>query len=81
LEQGKKLARDVKEACLEALSSLNKKLIEFDGNNISEALRKIEIEMNQQNSRKNKEDTQAVIQGINQIDLLEINEWLVNPSS
>jgi hypothetical protein len=37
LGEGKKLARDVKEACLEALSSINKKLIEFEGNNISEA--------------------------------------------
>ena len=47
LEEGKKLARDAKEACLEALSSINKKLIEFEGNNISEALGNIEIEMNQ----------------------------------
>jgi hypothetical protein len=52
----------VKEACLEALSSLNKKLIEFEGNNISEALGKIEIEMNQQSSRKNKEATHEAIQ-------------------
>jgi hypothetical protein len=81
LEEGKKLARDVKEACLEALSSLNKKLIEFEGNNISEALGKIEIEMNQQSSRKNKENTQEAIQEMSQIDFLKINEWLVNPSS
>jgi hypothetical protein len=80
LEEGKKLSREVKEACLEALSSLNKKLIEFEGNNISEALGKIEIEMNQQSSRKNKEATQEAIQEMSQIDLLKINEWLVNPS-
>jgi hypothetical protein len=81
LEEGKKFSREVKEACLEALSSLNKKLIEFEGSNISEALGKIEIEMNQQNSRKNKEETLAAIQGMSQIDLLKINKWLVNPSS
>jgi len=46
LEEGKKLAIDVKEACLEALSSLNKKLIEFEGNNVSESLGKNEIELN-----------------------------------
>jgi hypothetical protein len=62
LEEGKKLARVVKEACVEALSSLNKNPIEFEGNNISEALGKIEIEMNQQSSRKNKEATQETIQ-------------------
>jgi hypothetical protein len=38
LEEGKKLSRYEKEACLEALSSINKKLIEFEGNNILEAL-------------------------------------------
>ena len=81
LEEGKKLFIDVKEASLEALSSLNKNLIEFKGINISEALGKIEIEINQQKSRKNKEDTHVVIQEMSQIDLLKINEWFVNPSS
>jgi hypothetical protein len=45
------------------------------------ALGKIEIEMNQQNSRKNKEETLAAIQGMSQIDILKINKWLVHPSS
>jgi hypothetical protein len=36
MEEGKKLSRDAKEACLEALSSVNKKLIEFEGNNINQ---------------------------------------------
>ena len=81
MQEGKKLAREVTEAFLEALSSLKKKLIEFEGNNISEALGKIEIEMNQQSSIKNKEATQVAIQEMSQIDLLKINEWLVNPSS
>jgi len=31
-------------------------MIEFEGNNISESLGQIEIEMNQQSSRKNKEN-------------------------
>jgi hypothetical protein len=53
--EGKKLSREAKEACLDALSPLNKKLIEFEGNNILEAMGKIEIEMNQQSSRKEKE--------------------------
>jgi hypothetical protein len=56
------------------LSSLNKKPIELEGNNILEGLWKIEIEMKQQSSRKNKEDTQTTIQEMSQIDLLKINE-------
>jgi hypothetical protein len=63
------------------LSLLDKRLIDFEGSNISEALGKIEIEMNQQNSRKRKEETLATIQEMSQIDILKINKWLVNPSS
>jgi hypothetical protein len=68
LEESKKLARDAKEAFLETLSSVNKKLIEFEENNISEALGKIGIEMNHENSRKNKENIQSAIQQMNHID-------------
>jgi hypothetical protein len=34
LEERKKLAREAKEACLEALSSVETKLVEFEGNDI-----------------------------------------------
>jgi len=71
----------VKEAYLEALSSLNKRLIDFEGSNISKDLGKIEIEMNQKNSRKRKEETLEAIQEMSQIYLLKINKWLVDPSS
>jgi hypothetical protein len=48
-------------------------LIEFEGNNILEALGKIEIEMNQQISRKNKEVIQVTIREMSQNNLLKIN--------
>jgi hypothetical protein len=44
-------------------------LVEFEEKNISEALGQIEIEMNKEKSRKNKENIQTVIQQMNQIDL------------
>jgi hypothetical protein len=81
LAERKRFSREVKDAFLEALSSLDKKLIDFEGSNISEAPGKIDIEMNQQNSRKSKEETLTAIQEMSQIDLLKINKWLVNPSS
>jgi hypothetical protein len=71
----------VKDACQEALSSLDKKLIDFEGSSIMEALGKIDIATNQHNSKKNKEETLAAIREMSQIDLLKINKWLVNPSS
>jgi hypothetical protein len=46
-----------------------------------EALGQINIEMNQHNSAKNKEETLMAIQEMSQIDLLKINKLLVSPSS
>jgi hypothetical protein len=63
------------------LSSLDKKLIEFEGSNIWKALGKNDIEMNQQNFRKRREETITTIHEMSQIDLLKINKWLVSPSS
>ena len=77
----KRLAREVKDACPKALSSLDKKLIEFEGSNIWKALGKNDIEMNQHNSRKRREETITTIHEMSQIDLLKINKWLVSPSS
>jgi hypothetical protein len=62
------------------LSSLDKGLIDFEGNSISEALGQIDIAKNQYNSRTSKEEALTTIQKMNQIDLLQINKWIVNPS-
>jgi hypothetical protein len=81
LAESKRLSLEVKDAFQEVLSSLDKKLIDFEGSSIVEALGQINIEMNQHNYRKNKEETLAAIQEMSQIDLLKINKWLVDPSS
>jgi hypothetical protein len=81
LAGSKILAREAKDACLEAMSSLDNKLIDFEGSDISKELGKIDIEMNQHNSRKSKEETLTTIQEMSQIDLLKIIKWLVSPSS
>jgi predicted RNase H-like nuclease (RuvC/YqgF family) len=60
---------------------LDKRLIDFEGSSIVEALGKIDIEMNQHNSRKRREETLEDIQEMIQIDLLKINKWLVNLTS
>jgi len=46
LTEGKRLARDVTESCLEALTILDKGTIDFEGNSISEALGQIDIAKN-----------------------------------
>jgi hypothetical protein len=79
-EATKKIAKEEKETYLNTLSSVETKLVEFEGNGISEALGQIEIEMNKEKSRKNKDNFQSIIQHMNQIDLLNINELLVKPN-
>jgi hypothetical protein len=80
LAKSKRLAREINEACLEAFASLDKGLIDFKGNIIFEALGQIDIAKNQYNSRTNKEEAMTAIQKMNQIDLIQINKWIVNPS-
>ena len=62
------------------LTSLDKGIIYFEGNFISESLGQIDIAKNQHDSRENKEEALMTIQNINQIDLTQISKWIVNPS-
>jgi hypothetical protein len=73
------LAKEVKEDFLEAISSLDKGLLDVEGNSISEALGKIDIAKNKCNSRKRKEEAMTIIQQMNQFDIIQINKWIVNP--
>jgi len=77
LAERKKLAREVNKACLEALYLLDKWILDVDGNTFSESLGQIDIAKNQYNSKKSKEEAVMTIQKMNQIDLLQINKWIV----
>jgi len=77
LEERKKLYREVKEACLNALSTVELELVEFKDDAISNTPGQIEIEKNKENSMKNKESIKNTIQQVNQIDLQNIDELLV----
>jgi hypothetical protein len=61
LAESQRLAREVNESCLEALSLLDKGLIDFEGNAISETLGQIDIAKNQYNSRTSKEEALTTI--------------------
>jgi hypothetical protein len=62
LVERKILAKEVNKDCEEALSSLDKGLLDVEGNSISEALRKIDISKNQHNSKTSKEESRITIQ-------------------
>jgi hypothetical protein len=80
VEENKKLAKEENEDFMETLSSVESNLVEFEENNISEELGYIEVEMNKENSPKNKENIQYDIQQMNQTNLIKINELLVKPN-
>jgi hypothetical protein len=80
LAERKRLAREVNKSCEEALSSLDKGLLDVEGDSISEALGQIDIAKNQHNSKTSKEEAQTTIQQMKQIDLIQINKWIVDPS-
>jgi hypothetical protein len=80
LIESKRLAREVNKACLEAISSLDKGLLDVEGNTIFESMGQIYKIKNQYNSRTSKEEAMTTIQQMNQIDLIQINKWIVNPS-
>jgi hypothetical protein len=56
LAERKRLAREVNKACEEALSSLDKGLLDVEGDSIFEALGQIDIAKNQHNSKTRKEE-------------------------
>jgi hypothetical protein len=61
IAERKILAREVHKACIEEVSSLDKGLLDVEGNNISEALGNIDIARNQCNSRTRKEEAMMII--------------------
>ena len=76
----KRLAREVSKACEEMLSSLDKELLDVERDSISEALGQIDIAKNQLKSKTSIEEAWTTIQQLKQIDLTQINKWIVNPS-
>jgi hypothetical protein len=80
LVESKRLAREVKTFCEESLSSLDKYSLDVEGDSISEALGKIDIAKNQLNSKISMEEARTTIQQLKQIDLIQINKWIVNLS-
>jgi hypothetical protein len=48
---------------------------------IAKSLGKIDIAKNQLHSKTSMEEARATILQLKQIDIIEINKWIVNPSS
>jgi hypothetical protein len=74
------LAKEVKKSCEEAFHSLEKESLGLEKDNISEVLGKFGISKNHLNFKTNMEEARAEILQLKQIDITQINKWIVNPS-
>jgi hypothetical protein len=75
-----RLVKEVKKACEEACSSLNNKLSGMEVDSISESPGKIDISKHKLTSKTSMEEARAEIQQLKQVDLTQINKWIVNPN-
>jgi hypothetical protein len=74
------MAKEVKVSCEGAFHSLKKESLGLDKEYISRVLGQIDITKPQLDLKTNMEEAQAEISQIKQIDIMQINRWLVNPS-
>jgi hypothetical protein len=74
------MAKEVKEFCEEDFHSLNKESLGLDKEDSSGVLGHIDITKHQLDIKTNMEEAQAEISQIKQVDIIQINRWLVKPS-
>jgi len=74
------MAKEVKEACENDFHSLHKESLGLDKDSISEVLGQVDIAKHQLNIKTNMEEAQAEILQLKQIDITQINKWLVKPN-
>ena len=70
LAESRRLAREVKIACEQALSSLDKESLDVEGDSISTALVKLYVVKSQLNSKRSMEEARTTIQQLKQINLI-----------
>jgi hypothetical protein len=80
IAEGRKMAKELKESCEEVFCSLNKKLLGFDKEDNSGTLGQINIAKHQLDIKTNMEEAQAEISQIKQVDVVQIDRWLVKPN-
>jgi hypothetical protein len=72
--------KEVKKDCEETFHSLDKESLGLGKDNIYEVLGKFDIVKHQINIKTNMEEARIEILQLKQIDITQIDRWLVNPS-
>jgi hypothetical protein len=78
--ESRKMVKEVKESCEEAFHSPKKESLGIDKYDSSGVLGQIDITKHQLEIKTNMEEAQAEISQIKQVDIIQINRWLVKPS-
>jgi hypothetical protein len=78
--ESKRMAKEVKKECEETFHSLHKESLGLGKDNISEVLGQVDIAKHQLNIKTNMEEARAEILQLKQIDITQIDRWLVKPN-
>jgi hypothetical protein len=79
-EEGKRLAIKEKQACLNALSTIDLEMEGIDVSSIHDTLGQIDIKNIKEYLNKNRENVQNSILQVNHVDLRMVNDLMVKPS-
>lgn len=80
IAENRKIAKEVRDSCEETFGLLNKKLLDLDKESSSETLGKINIAKHLLDIKENVERDQVVLSQIRQVDITQIDKWLIKPN-
>jgi hypothetical protein len=80
IAESKRTTKEIKEAYEEAFHSLNKESSGFGKGDISEVLGQVDVEKHQIDIKTISKETQAEISQLKQVDIAQIDRWLVKPN-
>jgi hypothetical protein len=80
IDEGRKMAKEVKYSCEEFFYSLNKELLGLDKEDSSGILGQIDIAKHHLDIKTNMEEAQVEISQIKHVDIAQIDIWLVKPN-
>jgi hypothetical protein len=80
ISESRERAKEMRNSCEETFSLINKNLLDLDKESSVGTLGKIDIAKYLLDIKENVEKEQAEISQISQVDIVQVDKWLINPS-
>jgi hypothetical protein len=80
ISESRERAKEMRKDCEETFSLINKNLLDLDKESSVGTLGKIDIAKHLLYIKENVEKEQAEISQISQVDIVQVDKWLINPS-